>query len=145
MTCPDMPMEKSQVSNKLQGLYLPGFIGGTRVMWLIDTGAARSILSFKIYNSLPANVKFSLSSANSAIALADTTHGLGHVVVHLGTKEFQIHVIVAEVEDEGILGMDFLSQFDSHIDIVKNQVSINGEVFDCSDFKNQPLQAIQDV
>ena len=40
-------------------------------MWLIDTGAARSILSFKIYSSLPASAKFSLSSANSAIALAD--------------------------------------------------------------------------
>ena len=80
-------------------------------MWLMDTGAARSILSFKIYNSLPASAKFSLSSANSAIALADgqqaKTHGLGHVVVCLGTKDFEMHVIVAEVEDEGILGMDF--------------------------------------
>ena len=114
-------------------------------MWLIDTGAARSILSFKIYNSLPASAKFSLSSANSAIALADgqqaKTHGLGHVVVRLGTKDFEMHVIVAEVEDEGILGMDFLSQVNSHIDIVKNQVSINGEVFDCCDFKNQPLSS----
>ena len=90
-------------------------------------------------------VKFSLSSTNSAIALADgqeaKTHGLGHVVVRLGTRDFQMPVIVAEVEDEGILGMDFLSQVDSHIDIVKNQVSINGEVFDCSDFKNQPLSS----
>ena len=114
-------------------------------MWLIDTGAARSILSFKIYNSLPASVKFSLNSANSAIALADgqqaKTHALGHVAVRLGTKEFLMHVIVAEVEDEGILGMDVLSQVDSHIDTVKNQVSINGEVFDCSDFKNQPLSS----
>ena len=49
----DVLMERSQVSNKLRGLYMPGFVGGTRVMWLIDTGAARSILSFKIYNSLP--------------------------------------------------------------------------------------------
>ena len=143
MACSDVPMERSQVSNKLRGLYLPGFIGGTRVMWLIDTGAARSILSLKMYNSLPASVKFSLSRANSAIALADglqaKTHGLGHVVVCLGTKEFQMHVIVVEIEDEGILGVDFLSQADSHIDIVKNQVTINGEVFDCSDFKNQRL------
>ena len=35
------------------------------------TGAACSILSFKIYDSLPASVKFSLSSANRANALAD--------------------------------------------------------------------------
>ena len=138
-------MERSQVNNKLQGLYLPGFIGGTRVMWLIDTGAARSILSLKVYNSLPASVKFSLSSANSAIALADgqqaKTHGVGYVVVQMGTKEFQMHVVVAEVEDQSILGMDVLSQVDSHIDIVKSQVWINGELFDCCDFTNQPLSS----
>ncbi|KAL9970195.1 hypothetical protein ACROYT_G022529 [Oculina patagonica] len=99
----------------------------------------------RIFDSLPDSVKFSLSSVHSAITLADgqqaKTHGVGHVVVHLGTKEFQMCVIVADIEDEGILGMDFLSQVDSQIDIVKNQVSINGEVFDCSDFKNQPLSS----
>ena len=88
MACPDMPMESSQASNKLRSLYLPGFIDRTRVMWLIDTGAARSILSFKIYNSLPASVKFNLRSVNSAIVLAD-----------------------------------------------------GQQVFDCSDFKNQPLSS----
>ena len=66
-------------------------------MCLIDTGAARSILSFKIYNSLPASAKFSLNSANSAIALADgqqvKTHDPGHAVVRLGAKEFQMHVL----------------------------------------------------
>ena len=50
--------------------------------------------NFVVQDSLiPSSVKFSLSSANSAIALADgqqaKTHGLGHVEVHLGTKEFQ--------------------------------------------------------
>ena len=143
MTSPETPMERSHVNEKLRGLYLPGFLGGFRVMWLIDTGVARSVLSFKVYNSLPASVKFSLSSENSAIALANgqqaKTYGVGHVVMRLGNSEFQMHVIVAEIEDEGILGMDFLSQVDSRIDIATNQLSINGEVLDCSDFKNQPL------
>lgn len=69
MPCPDVPLERSQVSNKLRGLYLPDFIDGTHVMWLIDAGAARSIFLFEIYNYLPASVKFNLSSANSAIVL----------------------------------------------------------------------------
>ena len=143
MTCPDMAMERPQVNNKLRGLYLPGFIGGTLVMRLTDTGAARSILSLKVYNSFPASVKFSLSSVNSAIALADgqKTHGVGHVVVHLGTKEFQVHVVVTEVEDQGTLGMDFLSQVDSHVDTVKSELWINGELFECCDFTNQPLSS----
>ena len=61
--------------------------------------------------------------------------------MHLGTKEFQMHVVVAEVEDQGILGMDFLSQVHSHIDIVKSQVWINGQLFDCCNFTNQPLSS----
>ena len=40
---------RSQVGKKVQGLYLPGFTGGTRAMWLIETDAARLILSFKTY------------------------------------------------------------------------------------------------
>ena len=112
---------------------------------MIDTGAARSVLSFKVYNSFPASVKFSLSSENSAIALANgqqaKTYGVGHIVMRLGNSEFQMHVIVAEIEDEGILGMDFLSQVDSRFDIATNQLSINGEVFDCSEFKNQPVSS----
>ena len=69
---------------------------------MIDTGAARSVLSFKVYNSFPASVKFSLSAENSAIALANSqqakTYGVGHVVVRLGNSGFQMHVIVAEIE-----------------------------------------------
>ena len=61
--------------------------------------------------------------------------------MRLGNSEFQMHVIVAEIEDEGILGIDFLSQVDSRIDIATNQLSINGEVFDCSEFKNQPVSS----
>ena len=102
-------------------------------------------MSFDVYNSLPASVKFSLSSENSAIALANgqqaKTYGVGHAVMRLGNSEFQMHVIVAEIEDEGILGVDFLSQVDSRFDIATNQLSINGEVFDCSEFKNQPVSS----
>ena len=68
------------------------------------------------------SVEFSLTSGNSAIALVDgqqVKSSVIHVVLCLGNSEFQMHVIVAEVEDEGILGMEFLSQVDSCIDIVK--------------------------
>ena len=74
-------------------------------------------MSLKIYDSLPASVQLSLSSANSAIALCDgqqaKTRSVGHVLVRLGTKAFQMHVVVAEIDDDGILGIDFLPQVDS--------------------------------
>lgn len=88
ITFPDTRMERSHVNGKLRGLYLPGFLGGSRVKWLIDTGAAHSVLSFRVYNSLPTSVKFSLSAGNSAIALADGQQGKSgvvHVVLCPGT------------------------------------------------------------
>ena len=60
-----------------------------------------------------------MSSGNSAIALAGdqpVKSSVVHVILCPGNSEFQMHVIVAEVEDEGILGMEFLSQVDSRID-----------------------------
>ena len=72
ITFPDTAMERSHGNEKLRGLYLPDFLGGSRVMWLKDTASSSSVLSFKVYDILPDGVsKFNLSSLNSAIALAD--------------------------------------------------------------------------
>ena len=48
-------------------------------MWLIDAGAARSILSFTIYNSFPASVNFCLSSANSGTQKFGFINGVDNV------------------------------------------------------------------
>ena len=42
-----------------------------------------------------------------------------------GNSEFQMHVIVGEVEDEGILVMEFLSHVDSCIDNTQNALILN--------------------
>ena len=47
--------------------------------------------------------------------------------MRLGNSEFQMLVIVAEIEDEGILGMDFLSQVDSRIDIRSEERRVGKE------------------
>jgi len=112
-------------------------------MWMIDAGAARSILLFKMYKSIMPNVKFSLSLASSAISLADgqqaQSGGVENILLDFGTRDFQMHVVVADIEDKGVLGMDFLSQVDSHIDLVKNQVSLNGEVLTATTKTTSPL------
>ena len=44
--------------------------------------------------------------------------------MRLGNREFQMHVIVAGVKGGGILGMDFLSQAYSRVDIAKIKCSL---------------------
>lgn len=133
-------------------------------------------MSFKIYISLPVSVKFSLSSANSSIVLADgqqaKTLGLGHFAVYLGPKEFQRHLIVAGLRMKAWDSCHKLIKTKSKVAFVyvgvqtvmhvPNQhtvnrpgrdryatarveptwtFKINKEVFDCSDFRNQPLSS----
>ena len=65
ITIPDTPMERSHVNEKLRGLYLPAFLGGSRDL-VVQFCRSR----FMIF--LPDGVsKFNLSSLNSAIALGD--------------------------------------------------------------------------
>ena len=65
--------------------------------------------------------------------------GVENILLDFGTRDFQMHVVVADIEDKGVLGMDFLSQVDSHIDLVKNQVSLNGEVLTATTKTTSPL------
>ena len=44
-----------------------------------------------------------------------THNGVGSIAVRFRTEHFQVRVVVPETEDKGILGIDFLSQVDSHI------------------------------
>ena len=52
---------------------------------LIYTGAVCTILLFKIFDSLPASAKFTLSSVTQSDGQQAKTHGVGLVVVYLGT------------------------------------------------------------
>ena len=91
----------------MSGLYVAGFIGGTRLMWLVDTGAVRTILSISAYQSLPDSVKFDVRAADSDVYLADgrkaKTKGVWDTTMQLGLQSFQIPVVLADIDDAGIL------------------------------------------
>ena len=40
------------------GLYVIGFIGQYKLVWLVDTGAMRNILSYECYKRLPEDLRF---------------------------------------------------------------------------------------
>ena len=48
-------------------------------------------------------------------------------------------LVVADIEEDVILGMDLLSQVGATLDIVQGTFTVNGEVIDCHDSQNQLL------
>ena len=125
------------------GLYITGFIGQYKIGWLVDTGAVRNILSYECYTRLPEAFKFPLREDGSQVFVADgrrtNTYGTGEMTVRIGTQDVSLSVLVADIEDTAILGMEFLSDVDAKIDLVQQQIVINGEEVECCSNSCQQL------
>ena len=125
------------------GLHVTGFIGQCKLAWLVDTGAMRNVLSYKCYMKLPEILRFPLHEDGSQVFVADGrktgTYGTGKLSVRIGRQDVTISVVVADVEDSAILGMEFLADVDAKIDLVQQQLIVNGEKIDCYSEGNQQL------
>ena len=62
------------------------------------------------------------------------TYGAGDLIVRIGSRAISLRVLVADIEDTAILGLGFLSGVNAKIDLVQQQLVINGEkIYGCSE------------
>lgn len=97
-------------------LIVIGFIGHCELSWLLDTGAMWMVC------------KCWLQMIAEPIRMAQVT---GNLLARIGRQDVSISVLVAKIEDCANLGMAFLSGVDAKIDLVQQQLVINGEEIDC--------------
>ena len=114
---PDDPMiQRIATSN---GFYIKASIEGVNMTLTIDTGATKTVISERVYNAIPKSQKPKLKPTNG---LTDAT---GQPLPQLGTAVFKIRlapdlhfesdIIVANIEDEGLLGHDLLTYGKAHL------------------------------
>ena len=95
------------------GIYIEGEIEGVPVTFTADTGATRSIISPRIYNSISKDRRPVLQKSvglSGVSGLPLKLHGCNVFEIKLGGLDIKHELIVAEVEDEGLIGMDVLFQ-----------------------------------
>ena len=88
------------------------------MVFTIDTGASKTIISERVYKSIPSANRPMLSKTTGL------TEASGQPLSQLGTAEFTItldgiqfkaDIIVANIEDDGLFGHDLLSMGDTHL------------------------------
>ena len=96
-------------------LYVTGFVGQCKIVWLVDTGAVRNILSYECYKRLPEAFKFTLREDGSQVFVADgrrtNTYGTGDTTLRIGTQDVSLSVLVADIEDCAIQGLKLKKKF----------------------------------
>lgn len=97
-----------------EGLFLDLKIEKESVKLLVDTGANHSILSMHLFNKLKLseNQIQTLRNVNIITATGESFLCLGQIVLPVVVDKQQIlqNFWVADIQDEGILGLDFLSE-----------------------------------
>lgn len=98
-------------SSIADGVYVRGSVNGVPVTFTADTGASRTILSTRAYEAIPKDKRPPLERAYCLVGAGGNPikkAGKAKFSLSLGTLELEREVIVAEVEDDALLGYDIL-------------------------------------
>ena len=104
----------NRLNNIEQGLYLDGVIEGIPANLLVDSGASVTVISPRIFETVQAQSekrlepsKWQVKAASGALV---AVRGQTSLQFRAGQHEWTLSALVADIEDDGILGMDFLRE-----------------------------------
>ena len=104
------------------GLHVTGFMNGMPVRFMVDTGANIAIIKVQTWEAIsrssestPRQLEHVLDTMKLADRRSSSFLGRGTMTLRLGDRELDHTLWVAEIESEGILGLDFLRQYDCRL------------------------------
>ena len=130
---------------KCPGVYVEGQICGVPTWITVDTGASRTILSESLYRKIPAEKQLNLSSERrvpleQAGGSPLPEIGSATVEMNLGTLTIDREVVVADIKDEVLLGMDVGDTVD--VLTSKRTVVIDGHEVPCCHVKSDWVRKV---
>lgn len=130
----DLPNAICTIHENQDGMFVPIRIFGVIVLFLIDTGAMVTVLNNQVHGRL-SEIKSGLQSTYVRLQQADGTpirvHGSFNIDMEIGRTHLDTELVVADIENEGILGMDVLSRTGSIINCDKYEIYCNEELIRC--------------
>ena len=93
-------------------IYIWGIVQGYPLLFTADTGASKTIISNRVFESLKPEDRPELAKnaklvgASGGVSIKEW--GKGTFSIKLGSVQMEIEAIVAEIDDDGLLGVDIL-------------------------------------
>ncbi|MCG7878901.1 MAG: retropepsin-like aspartic protease, partial [Candidatus Thiodiazotropha endolucinida] len=117
------------------GMYLPVHVNGIKTDMLIDSGATASLISVDVYEKIELAERPRLKPVKGEMVAINgmnlKIHGYCHFDILIGGCCYSIMAIVAELNTSGILGLDFLTEFECSIELKQKCIIMDGKKIRC--------------
>ena len=93
------------------GVYIRGSVQGYPLLFTTDTGASKTIISNRVFESLKPEDRPELEKTSKLVGASGVSikeRGKGILCLKLGSVKMEVEAIVAETDDDGLLGVDIL-------------------------------------
>lgn len=118
---------------KNEGYFINVRIENVCIKMLIDTGASVTILRNDIFENLLSNPKTESVRASLVKATGELSpfYGKAYMKHNIGGKPYEHNIFLADIQNEGILGIDFLKANKSNVMFSKGYIAIHGKKIPC--------------
>ena len=130
---PQNQQSQTMSINGVTSCYLSGMVFDISVSFLVDTGAAVSLLNGRIWDRIkPSDIKIEAIQYHNLVGVDGNpiqVRGSVSVPVSIAETKFQQRFIVADgITAEGILGMDFMEDNKCVVNIAEKQISVRSGI-----------------
>lgn len=107
-------------------------VASKQIVAVIDTGAKVSIISDKIFESMQNKPPVKIHTAMHGVGRNMKTFIIGPVDMRIGTNTYSSEIYVAPMDDDILLGLNFLRRENVVLDCSKRQITINSDLLQLS-------------
>ena len=130
---PQNQQSQTMSINGVTSCYLSGMVFDISVSFLVDTGAAVSLLNGRIWDRIkPNDIKIEAIQYHNLVGVDGhpiQVRGSVSVPVSIAETKFQQRFIIADgITAEGILGMDFMEDNKCVVNIAEKQISVRSGI-----------------
>ena len=117
------------------GIYCCGVLHGVGITALVDSGATATMISDTVYTKLPQHKRPLLKPVECRMVAANgkdvTTIGLAEFTFSFSGKLFHLPAIVAKINTEVVIGLDFMQKFSCRLDLKDCTLNTEDTVIHC--------------